>query len=370
MDKRIFIAIGIAAAVIAALVITSNMQSVQFIPSIISQKNDNLGIIVNTPTQKVTLDQIKKIYSMADESGAGRTNLYMFWNTIEPDQEKYNFRDTDVLMSLNKKNGMQTTLYFSIVNGRTIGPYPTWMGTPGFGTSLETKATRTLDAVLSRYDGAIDTVIIGGELDSYFDDADGSVNLYRDSFNNIYTQIKQKHPNIKMGNAFSLNNVLNKNLTNYVTDFADTGDFVAFTYLPVDRINDMAKTPDQARKDLDKVLEMVPNNKIAFFELSWSTASDIGGSETSQEEFIKTAYGFYRQNKSKIEFFNWYRMYDRAEGTCIIDQKFSESQISLTNNDQYVRERLGTYICNTGVLKVDNSAKSGWTELKKQISSS
>jgi hypothetical protein len=173
-----------------------------------------------------------------------------------------------------------------------------------------------------------------------------------------------------MGNAFSLNNVLNKNLTNYVSDLADTGDFVGFTYLPVDRINDMAKTPDQARKDLDKVLEMVPNNKIAFFELSWSTASDIGGSETSQEEFIKTAYGFYRQNKSKIEFFNWYRMYDRAEGTCIIDQKFSESQISLTNNDQYVRERLGTYICNTGVLKVDNSAKSGWTELKKQISSS
>jgi hypothetical protein len=235
---------------------------------------------------------------------------------------------------------------------------------------LETKATRTLDAILTRYDGAIDSVIIGAELDSYFDDADGSVNLYLESFNTIYNEIKQKHPDVKMGNAFSLNNVLNKNLTNYVTEFADTGDFVAFTYLPVDRINDIAKTTQEAQADLQKALDLVPNNKVAFFELSWSTAEDIGGSEQGQEEFIKTAYDFYRNNESKIDFFNWYRIYDRPDGSCVIDQKFAESQVSLTNNDQYVRERLGNYICNAGLLKTDNSAKPGWDELKKQIGSS
>jgi hypothetical protein len=173
-----------------------------------------------------------------------------------------------------------------------------------------------------------------------------------------------------MGNAFSLNNVLNKNLTNYVTEFADTGDFVAFTYLPVDRINDIAKTPQEAKADLEKALEMVPNNKVAFFEISWSTAEDIGGSEQSQEEFIKLSYEFYRENQLKIEFFNWYRIYDRPDGSCIIDQQFSNSQVSLTNNDQYVRERLGDYVCNAGLLKTDDSAKPGWNELKAQVGSS
>lgn len=367
MDKKIFIAIGIGVVAIAALLLSSSIPQGDVF--VVQQKNDKLGIIVNTPTQQVTLDQIKKTYSRADESGAGRTNLYLFWNHVEPEQEKYNFRDTDVLMSLNKNNGMQTTLFFSIVNSRTIGPYPTWLGTPGFGTLLETKATTTLDAILSRYDGAIDSVIIGAELDSYFDDADGSVNLYRESFNNIYSELKQKHPEVKMGNAFSLNNVLNKNLTRYVSELADTGDFVAFTYLPVDRINDITKTPEQARSDLEQALEMAPNNQVAFFEISWSTSQDIGGSESSQEEFIKTAYQFYRENQSKIEFFNWYRIYDRPDDSCVIDQKFSESQVSLTNNDQYVRERLGNYICNAGLLKTDDSAKSGWSELKKQVGS-
>ena len=369
MDKKVFVAIGIAlAAAIAILVVLPGSPQENPLPAI--QKNEKLGLVVNTPTQQVTMDQIKKTYSRAGESGAGRTNLYMFWNHVEPEQEKYNFKDTDILMSLNKNNAMKTTLYFSIVNGRTIGPYPTWMGTPGFGTSLETKATKTLDTILSRYDGAIDSVIIGAELDSYFDDADGSVNLYKKSFNNIYNEIKQKHPDVKMGNAFSLNNVLNKNLTNYVAEFADTGDFVAFTYLPVDRINDITKTPEQAKQDLQKALEMVPNNKVAFFELSWSTADSIGGSEQGQTEFIKSAYDFYRNDESKIEFFNWYRIYDRPDGSCVIDQKFEESKVSLTNNDQYVRQRLGDYVCNAGLLKTDDSTKSGWDELKKQIRAS
>ena len=369
MDKKILIAVGAAVAIAVAVLalLPGGTKEITF-PTI--QKNEKLGLVVNTPSQQITVDKIKQVYSKAGESGAGRTNYYMFWNHIEPEQEKYNFKDTDILMSLNKNNGMKTTLYFSIVNGRTIGPYPDWMGTPGFGTSLESKASTTLDTIVSRYKGEIDSVIIGAELDSYFDDADGSVSLYKKSFQNIYDTLKQKHPDLKIGNAFSLNNVLNKNLTNYVTEFANTGDFVAFTYLPVDRINQIDKTPVQAQADLQKALEMVPNNKVAFFEVGWSTAGTIGGSEQEQEEFIKLAYDFYRQNKSKIEFFNWYRQYDRPDGSCVIDQKFDESKLSLTNNDQYVRQRLGDYVCNAGLLKTDDSAKLGWTELKKQIQSS
>jgi hypothetical protein len=368
VNKKIFIAIGIAVAAIAALVLSSNVPQENPFPVV--QKNDKLGLVVNTPTQQVTIDKIKQVYSKAGETGAGRTNYYMFWNHIEPEQEKYNFKETDILMSLNKNHNMKATLYFSIVNGRTIGPYPDWMGTPGFGTSLERKSTTTIDVVVSRYDSVIDSIIIGAELDSYFDDADGSVNLYRESFQNIYNELKQKHPNLKIGNAFSLNNVLNKNLTNYVTEFADTGDFVAFTYLPVDRINDITKTPEQAQADLQKALDLIPNNKVAFFEVSWSTSEDIGGSEQGQEEFIKLAYDFYRTNESKIEFFNWYRIYDRPDNSCIIDQQFKESQVSLTRDDQYVRKRLGDYICNAGLLKIDDSAKAGWVELKTQIGSS
>lgn len=363
MDKKVLIAIGVAIAIAAGvLAVLPNT------PTRLNQpveQNEKLGLIINTPTQEVTLDQLAQVYSEASDTGIGRNNLYLFWNYIEPQQNQYNWQNTDILMSLNKNNNLQVTLYFSIINGRIVGPYPDWMGVPGFGTSLEQKTVKILDAIVSRY-GIIDTVIIGGNLDSYFDDAEGSVGLYKEFFQNVYTELKQKHPNLKIGNAFSLNNVLNKNLQHYVTEFSEDGDFVAFTYLPVDRINDITKTPQEAQADLQKMLELVPNNKVALFEISWSTSDLVNGNEDDQAEFIKLAYEFYRQNESKIEFFTWYRLSDRPEGSCKIEHDFPESSISIAG-DQFVRERLGSYTCNAGLIDTEGTHKPGWNELKRQI---
>lgn len=364
MEKKIFLAIGIAIAV--AVAIMAALPTTPQFPVVV--QNEKLGLVVNTPTQEVTLDQLKQVYSEAASTGAGRSNLYLFWNRIEPEQGQYNWRDADILMELNKKNNLKVTLYFSVVNGRIVGPYPDWMGTPGFGTSLEQKTTRTLDAILSRYDD-IDSVIIGGELDSYFKDADGSVGLYKEYFDNVYRELKQKHPDVKFGNAFSLNGVINKNTENYVTELADSGDFVAFTYLPVDKLNDITKTPQDAQKDLQKMVDLAPGKKIAVFEISWSTSDYVNGSEEDQSEFIRLAYEFYRKNSSEIEFFTWYRLYDRPDGTCTIDQQFAESQVSV-GGDQFVRQRLGSYTCDAGLITTEHSLKSGWSEIKKQIQSS
>jgi hypothetical protein len=366
VDKKIFVAIGIAIAVaVGILVLLPGTTTQQSQPII---QNEKLGLIVNTPNREVTLDQLVQVYSEAASTGIGRNNLYLFWDQIEPQQDQYSWQNTDILMSMNKNNNLKVTLYFSIINGRIIGPYPNWMGTPGFGTNLEQKTVKTLDSIISRY-GIIDHVIIGGNLDSYFDDEDGSVGLYREFFQNVYTELKQKHPQVKIGNAFSLNNVNNKNLENYVTDLKDLGDFVAFTYLPVDRLNDITKTPQEAQADLNRMLELVPDKKIAVFEISWSTSEAVNGNEAGQAQFIKTAYEFYRQNESKIEFFTWYRQYDRPEGSCVIETNFPESTVTIAG-DQYVRERLAGYTCDAGLIKTDNSYKSGWAEFKRQIQSS
>lgn len=370
MDKKVFVAIGVAVAIAMAILALIPTTPTSEPPKPIEMvKNQKLGLVINTPTSQVTLDQLKDVYYEASLTGAGRTNLYLFWNHIEPQQDQYNWKDADILMSFNKNNGLQTTLYFSVVNGRIIGPYPEWMGTPGFGTSLEQKTVKVLDAILSRYDGVIDYVIIGGSLDSYFDDAEGSVGLYKEFFENVYSELKQKHPNVKFGNAFSLNNVLNKKLEHYVSDVGAQGDFVAFTYLPVDRLNEISKTPQDAQADLQKALELVPGKQVAFFEVSWGTDDYVLGSEEDQAEFVKAAYDFYRHNSSKIEFFNWYRQFDRPEGSCTIQEEFPESTVAIAG-DQYVRERLGSYTCSAGLIKVDNTPKPAWGELKRQIQSS
>jgi hypothetical protein len=371
VDKKILGAIGVAIVIaMAVLVLLPNSPSNSAPEPISISHNEKLGIVINTSSREVTLDQLKQVYSEASLTGIGRNNMYLFWSHIEPQKDQYNWKDTDIMMNLNKQNGLAVTLYFSVINGRITGPYPDWMGQPRLGTVLEKNLVKTLDAVLSRYE-IIDHVIIGGELDSYFNDASGNVGEYKEFFNNVYTELKQKHPNVQFGNAFSLNNIVNKDLGHYVSD-VNVGDFVAFTYIPVDRLNDISKTPEDAQKDLQKVLDLVPDKKIGIFEISWSTSDFVYGSEQNQTKFISESYDFYRKNASKFEFFTWYRQYDRPEGTCGIEQNFPSPKITIgagsgLGGNEYVKERLSKYICNAGLIKTDNTQKSGWAEIKKQI---
>jgi len=142
-------------------------------------------------------------------------------------------------MSFNKKNNLKVTLYFSIINGETLGPFPSWIGKPPLNSIGEDRVVGVLDAILSRYD-IIDIVILSGQTESQFRFSEQNIPVYKDLFNGVYDKIKDKHPDVKIGNAFALHNVLNKNLQHIVSDLA-IGDFVAFSYSPVDILNEIVK---------------------------------------------------------------------------------------------------------------------------------
>jgi len=274
------------------------------------------------------------------------------------------------LMSFNKKNNLKTTLYFSIINGETLGPFPNWIGKPPLNSIGEDRVVSVLDAVLSRYD-VVDTVILAGQTESHFRFYEQNIPVYKELFNGVYEKIKEKHPDVKIGNAFSLDQVLNKNLRYVVTDLA-IGDFVAFSYSPVDTLNDIVKTPEQAKEELQQVFDLAGDKKVGIFEISWSTSDFVGGSETQQTEFLEKSFEFYAENEPQIEFFTWYRQYDRPEGTCIVEAPIIGDD-TLTvggsgfGSSEHVAERLSHYICNAGMINNDGNPKSSWNEFKKQI---
>jgi len=369
MDKTILgISICIVAviAIIAIVLITPNQQS------IINQKhNEKIGLIINTPSSTISLKDLQQIYSNAASTGIGRNNVYLFWNIIEPVKTEFNWKQSDILMSFNKKNDLKVTLYFSVINGETLGPFPNWIGKPSLNAIGEDRLVNVLDAILSRYD-TIDTVVIAGDTESQFRYYEQNIPVYKELFNGVYTKLKEKHPNVKIGNAFALHNVLNKNLEHIVTDLA-LGDFVAFSYFPVDNLNDIVKTPQEAKEDLQKIFKIIPDKKIALFEIGWSTSDFVGGNNTSQKIFLEKSFEFYKENKSKIEFFTWYRQYDRPDGTCIIEkptignQTITMDEGSSLGSSEYIIQRLSHYICSSGLVDANGIPKSSWNEFKNQI---
>jgi len=367
MDKKflgIIVGIGVVIATIAlGLSISTNTISPQ-------QTNEKIGLVINSPNQSTTLQELDTVYSQASDSGIGRSNVYLFWNLVEPVRGEFDWQQSDILMGLNEKNNLKVTLYFSIINGETLGPFPNWIGNPSINSIGEDRVVSVLDEILSRYD-IVDTVILAGQTELQFRFNEQNIPVYKELFNGVYDKIKSKHPDVKIGNAFTLDQVLNKNLRYIVTELS-IGDFIAFSYSPVDTLNDIVKTPQQAKEELQQIFDLAGDKKVGVFEISWSTSDFVGGNETAQTEFLKKSFEFYTENESQIEFFTWYRQYDRPEGTCIVEAPIiGDDTLTIGGSglgtSEHVVERLSHYICSAGMINNDGNPKSSWNEFKKQI---
>lgn len=365
----IILTVGVIIAIASAVIFAPDL-GIQ--PS--TTQNEKIGLIINPPTNAITLEKISDIYSQASSTGIGRTNLYLFWNLIEPEKRNFDWQQSDILMNFNKQNNLKVTLYFSIINGKTLGPFPAWIGNPSLNSISEDNTVNVLDAILTRYD-IIDTIIIAGDTDIYFRYNEQNIPVYKELFTGVYNKIKEKHPQVKIGNSFSLHGVINKNLGHIVQEL-DVGDFVAFSYFPVDTLNEINKTPQEARNDLDTILNLVPAEKtVGIFEIGWSTDEFVNGNEKNQADFVNTVFDFYRDNEEKLEFVTWYRQNDRQEGTCTVDPITIDTKISINGSadfgsSQYVSERLSHYICSAGLIDFDGNTKPAWDEFNREVQKS
>ena len=366
MDKK-FVGVIVAAFIVmmvALILVLSSSETTQ-------KNNEKIGLVINSPSSSVSLKQIDEIFTDASSTGIGRSNVYLFWNIIEPVEGKFDWTQSDIMMGLNEKNDLKVTLYFSIINGDSLGPFPTWIGNPTLLLIDEDELVNTLDAILSRYH-VVDSIVIAGETESQFRYNEQKIPVYKELFSNVYDRIKEKHPDVQIGNSFALHQVINKNLEHIVTDLA-IGDFVAFSYSPTDNTNEINKTPEESIIDLNKIFEIIPNKKIGFFEISWSTSDFVNGDSTSQQNFIKELFNFYAQNESEIEFLTWYRYVDQETGTCVVkDQKIGDQTITVgggssMGTSEHIIERLNQYNCNAGIVTIDQNYKSGWNEFINQI---
>ena len=148
MDKKI-LGVGIGVAVIIAIVAVSlGISTETEEPLVIQKNNEKIGLVINSPNQATTLQELDAVYSQASDVGVGRSNVYLFWNIIEPVRGEYDWRQSDVLMSFNKNNELKVTLYFSIINGETLGPFPDWIGKPPIQSLNEDRIVRDRKSVV------------------------------------------------------------------------------------------------------------------------------------------------------------------------------------------------------------------------------
>lgn len=364
MDRRILVAAGVAAAIAAAAAVLGGAPTP-------GQESLGIGLVINSPDALVSIQQLGAIYAQAASTGIDRTNAYMFWNVVEPEQGSFDWSQSDVVMELAGRYGLDVTLFFSVVNGPILGPFPQWASDGQLSGVDPEYLADTLDAVLTRYD-VVDVVLLGGETEAIYLYNEEDAAVYRNLFLETYEIIKERHPDVSFGNSFGLHHILNRDLERAVEDLA-LGDVIGFSYFPVDRLNDIGRVPEEAGADLAASLDLAQGMRVGFFEVGWGTSEFVGGSEESQSRFVGVVFDFYDQNRPEIEFLTWYRQYDRPEGTCAtLEQQIGSRSVTVDGDsglatNEFVLERLDKYLCSSGLLQINGTPKPAWGEFVAQM---
>jgi len=320
----------------------------------------NFGVIVNTPSREASVLELDSLYARAAGLGASRSNVYVFWDALEPSPRSYEWAQTDAIMTMHERHGMAATLFFSLVNGRTLGPLPGWMGSPTLDAVPADDVTAALRAALTRYP-RIDAVVIAGDADSHFERHPGMLGAYNDLFAEVRGALAESHPGVMVGNAVSLDRIINRGNEAIVGDLA-AGDFVAFTYRPVNLLNEVSRTPQGAMGDMAEMLRISGGRQVALLEAGWTSSGDVGGDEAAQAEFAAALAGL-AASEPRIEFATWYRMHDREAGTCEVGVPDAGGSLLATDDGEYAASALGSYVCGAGLLRADGSPKPAWDAL-------
>ena len=89
MDKRKVGIIPVFIVIAAVFALLSNddftFENTEIIsPISTSSNNESIGMVINSPSSSVTLYQLDEIFTDASSSGIGRSNVYLYWNVVEP----------------------------------------------------------------------------------------------------------------------------------------------------------------------------------------------------------------------------------------------------------------------------------------------
>jgi len=85
MDKKKLGIIPVLVVIAFVFALISSDNSIDdtntIIPQVSTQtNNESIGMVINSPSSSVTLQQLDEIFTDASSSGIGRSNVYLYWN--------------------------------------------------------------------------------------------------------------------------------------------------------------------------------------------------------------------------------------------------------------------------------------------------
>ncbi|MCA9185534.1 MAG: hypothetical protein R3E01_15495 [Pirellulaceae bacterium] len=232
-------------------------------------------------------------------------------------------------------------------------------GDVSFTAFTETKFLRRyfrmIDAYVDNLGPATDYILIHAEgAYNYFDQHPEQLEDFADFLRRVRRRIRERAPHIRVAV-----NIDPHNEDIVLKTIASVVDFVSFDVM---RTPGLIETPHQLRAEINRLLNVVGNRKIAV-AVYWSTSSVDGGSDASQKAAFEATLQTVSQRQGRFEYVVFGNIFD--DDVDMLTDAFAQifSFLPLDFAAEIADSQAGQ-----GIIRTDGTVKPSWWALRRGIS--
>jgi hypothetical protein len=324
-----------------------------------------IGMVVN-PAEDDFWDGYYPALRLGKANGVQVLHSYMLWSQVEDSPGARSWDWYDALMGYRFHEGFEVSLVINIIHTGVRGPIPEDLQNAAFDDQefIQRFTDFALD-VLDRY--PVEYLSIGNEVNDYFVKHRNELPAYEYFFQSVYQSIKEQHPEVKVAMTFAYHDAESQNALDIIQQL-DLGDFLPVTLYIYDQGFQFTRDPAELESYFNRILELAGEKQIAFAEIGWNTAENLGGTEADQAQFLREAFRLLAENQDRIEFLSWFNLHDsKPENALESSYTFLTDRPDLINNEDFMTDFVD-FLTYLGLRENDGTPKEAWGVFQQESS--
>ncbi|MCG7848584.1 MAG: hypothetical protein MIO93_05320, partial [ANME-2 cluster archaeon] len=185
-------------------------------------------------------------------------------------------------------------------------------------------------------------------------------------YKEVYDNIKNAHPDMKVGTVFAYHELKASNNFEVYETLSPIGDFDAFTLYIYSPGFTFDRDPVEIYEHLQEIEELTGDRNFAIEEVGWNAYEGLEGNEEDQRQAVSYAFDYLEEAPDRLEFMTWFILYDSSEQESRkVAESFIEPDDPILENDRFM-DPFSNFIRYLGLIESDGTPREGWTEFTQR----
>lgn len=288
------------------------------------------------------------------------------WKDLEPKQGAYDIEDRLAPFGYAMSQGMRGYYGISVINTVKRDMPDDLAGMDWNDPALLPRFSALLDKLATQLPADLPYLIIGNEVDVYFEENPGELDAYLAFYAQASAEARKRFPKARIGITVTFEGLKKgEERAGHVQKLVAASDAAFFTFYP---IFDLVPTaPAETPALLDTLIAAAQGKEVYLQEVGYSSGEAIGSSEKIQAEFFSTIIPAIAA-RPQIKLASLFSLYD-------LDPKLCELLTSYYGMSGWLvsffvpPEKFRGFLCTLGLHDAEGRAKPAWDAAVKAIRS-